>query len=305
MAETRSSSSFTASLKDYVLDDFELCKLSVTKTCGEGVWNDSEGKFEFPVTITVKNDGFGDMYKIYGIDDRGTPNDTSDDVTLSTLSVLAKGGEYTYPTSETNFKATVAPTNTVQIYAASTPAGTAIFRAEDDATCSAPDLQPAMDVSKNCDTLVYSEGGKLVLKVNFDGEVCNTSGDLNNNGLIDVIRDPVTNEITYKEVTGISLKNVAAIESIGSTALTLSKTTLPPYDPTEVVVPGIPRSNCATFSGNYYPDSADAVSGLPGNASVFTFSDTVSAVGYSLLNKKVEDTSAPAYCPLCDCTNCK
>ena len=65
MAETRSSHSETAELKDFALGDFNLCSIQVAKQCKTGTEPviDPTGTFlTTTLDVTVTNDGFGPVY---------------------------------------------------------------------------------------------------------------------------------------------------------------------------------------------------------------------------------------------------
>lgn len=96
-AETRSSSSFTASLKDFVLGDFELCGVSITKTCTSGAVNATETGFVYEFNGVITSEGFGTIRDVTVTDDNGTPGNTADDflVTLGSTSI-PKGGTLNY-----------------------------------------------------------------------------------------------------------------------------------------------------------------------------------------------------------------
>ena len=64
MAETRSSSSFTASLKDFVLGKFSLCGMEMVKTCPTGALSPSGDSIIYDYEIKVTNTGFGSLYDI-------------------------------------------------------------------------------------------------------------------------------------------------------------------------------------------------------------------------------------------------
>jgi hypothetical protein len=61
MAETRSSHSETASLKDFALGAFDLCSIDVEKICVDGSedFDPVAQKFTTTHTVTITNDGFG------------------------------------------------------------------------------------------------------------------------------------------------------------------------------------------------------------------------------------------------------
>jgi hypothetical protein len=76
MAETRSSHSETAELKDFALSDFDLCSVSVQKTCtvGDGYPAVDAAKETFTTkhTVVINNSGFGPLYDVELRDDSVT-----------------------------------------------------------------------------------------------------------------------------------------------------------------------------------------------------------------------------------------
>jgi len=70
MAETRSSHSETAELKDFALDNFDLCSIDVEKVCfSDGgttspTFDPSTELFTTRHTVTITNDGFGAVHQI-------------------------------------------------------------------------------------------------------------------------------------------------------------------------------------------------------------------------------------------------
>ena len=70
MAETRSSHSETAELKDFALDNFDLCSINVEKVCfSDGgstspVFDPATELFTTRHTVTITNDGFGAVHQI-------------------------------------------------------------------------------------------------------------------------------------------------------------------------------------------------------------------------------------------------
>jgi hypothetical protein len=78
MAETRSSHSETAELKDFALDNFDLCSVNVEKVCfSDGgttspVFDSSTELFTTRHTVTITNDGFGAVHQIELLDNSVT-----------------------------------------------------------------------------------------------------------------------------------------------------------------------------------------------------------------------------------------
>lgn len=79
LAVTRSSTSLTAQLKDFVLNEFKLCGLEVTLDCYNATINDDKNAIIYDYQIDVTNDGFGNLYNI---------NVTYNGVVIETIPVL-------------------------------------------------------------------------------------------------------------------------------------------------------------------------------------------------------------------------
>ena len=165
LAETRSSRSETAQLKDFVLGDFNLCALEVTKQCtaaldaeGDGVAVDFNG--------TVTNSGGLALDDVTVTDDKGTPDDSADDVVVFGPVTLQPGESQPYTGS---YNTTAIPA-TDTVTAAGHRNGTAIS-ATAEASCS-PDLNPALVVTKQCAANINPDGTGI--DVLFNGTVTNT-----------------------------------------------------------------------------------------------------------------------------------
>lgn len=271
MAETRSSSSFTASLKDFVLGDFELCGIKISKNCTAGEVNNSETGFVYTFDGTVTNTGFGTLYDVKIVDDNGTPLDTSDDFIIN-IDPIAKGAVANYSGT---FNSTLnPPTNGVMVSAASTAGGAATITDKTTALCPGVNRDPAINVSKACTTKVLALNGLLTLKVDYAGQVCNGTGG--SSGL-----------------APIALKNVFVQDDAGT-----------PLDPTDDPAPipigSLAADTCVPYSGSYTPASANSTT--PGEIS---FSDSVTATGVAVLNFGPVEDSATATCRLCPtCPTC-
>ena len=271
MAESRSSSSFTASLKDFVLGDFELCGVSITKTCSAGDVNTAETGFVYTFNGVVTNTGFGTLYDVTVIDDNGTPADTTDDFTIP-LGTILKGASANY---NGTFESTLnPPTNGVTVTAASTSGGEATITDTASDLCPGVNRDPRIDVTKACSTRVLSENDNLVIKVEYSGQVCNGTGG--SSGL-----------------APISLNNVVVQDDAGTPGV-------PGDDPAPILIGTLAAATCSPYSGSYYPASAN--SQIPAEIS---FSDTVTATGIAALGFGTPEDSATATCRLCPtCPEC-
>ncbi|HVJ16702.1 MAG TPA: hypothetical protein VM686_14770, partial [Polyangiaceae bacterium] len=104
MAETRSSQSITATLKDFVLSSFETCAVSIVKDCSNTVTNPpgSPKQFTSTWTATVTNSGAGGLpvgTVITVQDDNGTPSIKTDDPPAQSckLDTIVPAGEAVEP----------------------------------------------------------------------------------------------------------------------------------------------------------------------------------------------------------------
>ncbi len=95
LAETRSSgSSVVSTLSDLVLDNFDLCHLTVTKTPSDtDVCENRDTQITY--TYEVQNTGAVTL-TVDVVDDNGTPSDDTDDVTVATGVDIAAGGTQTF-----------------------------------------------------------------------------------------------------------------------------------------------------------------------------------------------------------------
>ncbi|WP_172148360.1 MULTISPECIES: DUF7507 domain-containing protein [Pseudomonas] len=167
LAETRSSRSETAQLKDFVLGDFDLCAIEVTKECVAAVDTEDGGNsilVDFEGVVT--NNGGLDLHDVTVTDDMGTPDDTSDDVVVFGPADLAAGESQPYNGS---YSTTAIPA-TDTVTAEGHRNGTSVS-ATAEASCS-PDLEPALTVDKVC-TANVNEGGTGI-DVLFNGTVTNS-----------------------------------------------------------------------------------------------------------------------------------
>lgn len=269
LAETRSSTSIDATLKDYVLGGFPVCGLELTKSCDSGSINSNGDALTYAYSGTVTNVGFGTLYNVTVVDDAGTPGEASDDITHN-IGSLGPGSSDTFSGTFDSLLNPATNRASASGNTASDGTGTDVTADADPAVCPSVPISPQIDVSKNCDLHLEVIGGQVVLRVDFGGQVCN-------------IGDPV----------GIS--NVAVVDDSGTSGDTsddqtvLSGVTLGTTSP----------SDCASFTGSYYPSSSNST-----DPSAAVFSDTVSASGDANLGGGPVSDTATAECPLCPCEGC-
>lgn len=263
MAESRSSERFTATLKDFVLRDFPVCGISVSKACNvvrlADQKNDLTDKFfvvDFNGVVTNTNAGaFPTGAILTVVDDAGTPGNTSDDVVIQQILTNPLEAGESVPFSGEFFSNDNPPYNKVK--ASIEFSGATVEADPFGIECTNLVLNPALSLSKICWTRLVTIDSLLAIEVLFDGEVCNI-GDV-----------PLTVTVA-DDKAGIVL-------------------------PAILMKPG----DCKTINGSYMPLQAN---GDVNNPCIAGFSDTFTAVGTSPI-PGVEDQIEyhTANCPLCDC----
>ncbi|KEA62102.1 putative internalin [Marinobacterium lacunae] len=163
LAETRSSRSETAQLKDFVLGAFDVCSIEVTKECSAEVVSEGD---QVMVSFggTVTNTGGLDLM-VTVEDDMGTPGDTSDDQVVFGPQMLAAGASANYSGS---FNTMDISSHDVVI--ATGTRGSASVMASDFADCDAY-VNEVLDVDKSCIASLSTDG--TVVNVEFSGTVYN------------------------------------------------------------------------------------------------------------------------------------
>ena len=270
MAETRSSEKFTATLKDFVLGEFPVCEISVSKECDVIRLTDANeandtGKF-FVVSFEgeVTNTGAGTLplpATLTIIDDAGTPGEAND---FDDVNIVHDLNEPLEPNesiffSDEFFSNSNPPHNTVT---ASIEFSNTTLEADPfSVDCNNLILSPSLSLSKLCWTKLDSniDPNLLVVKVFFQGLVCN-DGEV-----------PLTITVTDDKA-----------------GVVLGPTLFEPND-------------CNVINGSYLPAQANGDVNEPCTA---MFSDTFTAVGTSEI-PGVEDQNEiiTANCPLCDDCN--
>lgn len=283
LTETRSSSSYTASLKDFVLDDFPVCAVELRKACGTGTYNPLSGNLEIPYSVTVKNTGAAAVSEVVATDDdcgfgAGTtltfgPLDPDQEQTLSATCSIPSGTDLTGGVS--NGVSAVADGGDVTVVLADSCVTDPSAPGTCFSACSF-DLDPAIGVAKSCYTSLVAEDGVVKVKVNFSGTVTNTS---------DQMPAPVP------------LTNVTASDDKAG-ALTLLD-----GDMNELPLPvTLEPGESANFVGSYLPDGSGlGFSECPSNAE---FMDTVTAQGDDAFLGTTVSDEATATCKLCPPGGC-
>ncbi|MFH4676966.1 DUF11 domain-containing protein [Vibrio diabolicus] len=192
-AETRASSSITAQLKDFVVGDFELCSVDITKTCNQAVVNETEDGYVYSYSGDVINDGVGTLYDVVVEDlEAGTTH---------SLGAIASGDSASYSGS---FESTSnGLTNTVKVTAAATPGGQATITDTASDPCESLSLSPMISVTKSCESGFKLTENGIIAEVSFSGMVCNTTPGLTLVN-VSVVDDSGTPEDASDDVTVVN-----------------------------------------------------------------------------------------------------
>ncbi|HEY0683412.1 MAG TPA: hypothetical protein VGD45_13850 [Steroidobacter sp.] len=269
MAESRSSKEYNATLKDFVLSSFELCSVAIVKNCTTGVLNPSQTGFIFNYSITVTNDGAGTLHNLLIVDDNGTPGVTADDDQYTLTSLAAEASETFAGTIETTQNP---PTNTATVSAAGSPGGARTITDTASDQCERVIISPRIDVTKCCTTELTLDANNVVIAVNFQGQVCNTTSG----------------------ATAVNLTNVTVTDDAGTPGDT-SDDGPPVFGPAN-----LPANTCQPYSGSYAPSSI--TSSDPRTA---TFSDTVTARGDGPFDSGTATATATDTCAVCTRDSCE
>jgi hypothetical protein len=175
LAETRSSSSITATLKDFAEGSFNLCKIAVSKVCDNPPPTVVNGGTAIQYTFSgmVTNNGAGTVYDVQVVDTplnvTGTQNPANPIPVAASIAPGASANwSATFVTSALTF------TDQAVAQAASAPGGAKTVTDTTTATCSGS-VSSSISISKLCDpgTTLVVDGGKVVVQVGVKGTVTN------------------------------------------------------------------------------------------------------------------------------------
>ncbi len=286
LAETRSSTSPTAQLKDFVLGAFPVCKVELSKTCQSAslVLDPTGDKIVANYTITAKNEGFATVSSVVATDDNCTAGNTGDDDVFN-LGPIAPGasdsenGQCVVPATTAtliNRVSAVADNGDVPVVIADISPSSCDTGREDSDGDGVPDVcadacpiqfSRAIAVTKRCVTTLVDAGDKINVRVLFAGEVTNTGMGVNPEPLVVSVSD---------DKAGGPLQ----LKTAGGTSLGTS-TRLNP-------------GQSAFFEFFYDPSSVNSL--CPEQAS---FTDTVTATGTGTITGATVEATDPATCELC------
>ena len=262
MAETRSSTSPTATLSDFSPPvSFPLCGLGVTKACNgnTGTVSADGTSVTYTWTVTATNTGIGTLYNVE-VEDT-FPDGTKQTYPVGTLSPKASGSVMAGPfvATDTNCHAgvtncpsplDVTNTATAKGFTASS-GGTEVDSSPPPATNECKTSVSAMlSITKHCDaskggaTLVARDG-VVQVEVFYTAQVCNTT----------------------TPGSGTQLTNITLLDTDGAGVNdTPSPSTISSLNPGQCTTVG-------SITGSYLPSTIDSTTGRYG------FSDTIRVTG--------------------------
>lgn len=267
LAETRSSSSITAQLKDFAEGAFNLCKITVTKICDfVGVVNGGT-QLQYTFHGTVTNNGAGTVYNVQVVDTplnvTGTqtpPNPISVAASI-TSGASANWGPVTFTTTALTF------TDQAVAMAAAAPGGAQTVTDTTTASCIGH-VESSIIITKACvpGASLLDIGNNVVVQVGVSGTVTNTG---------------------QSRLTGITLADNPAA------TITLASSTLDPGQMT-------------TWSATYQPAAVPS-DGTCNFADTIRVTAAIPAIGDPLLHAAGcpdpnDLACAGAACPLCPST---
>jgi hypothetical protein len=272
MAMSRSSTSTSAELKNFVIGNFPVCDYKVTKKCTDTQFVSGGAQLQYTFSGEVKNTGLGNVTNI-SLEDAPAATTLNFVNCSDTSQSLGTTFATLEPSKTACYSGTIVTSSSTPIASDTiTASGTFVgdtaptTRSSGQAICPAASVSGALQLTKTCSVSEEAKDGKVVLKVSYDGTVTN----------------PATNVFS---VTGIQVSDDK------STVQNLSATTLAP-------------GASATFSGSYYPTVID--SNPTANPACSEFKDTVSASGTSVGFGSVPVSAVPvsATCGVCPSGQC-
>src|SRR6266496_4146598 len=230
LAETRSSSSITATLKDFAEGSFALCGITVTKNCNfVGVVNGGTA-LQYTFSGTVTNTGAGTVYDVEVVDTPGNATGTQTPPNpIPVAASIAPGASA--PWSATFVTTSLGFTDQALARAASAPGGVQTVTDTTTAPCQGH-AESSIIITKECvpGTSLVDIGNNVVVQVGV-------SGTVTNNG--------------QARLTGITLAdNPAATITLGSSTLNPGDSTTwsATYQPADI------SSGDGTIPGRYFFD---------------------------------------------------
>lgn len=270
LAESRSSTSITATLKDFASpsEGFNLCSIDVTKNCSNPRLNNTSDAIIYDISGKVQNIAAGSVFNI-ALSDSPAADGLFQRVDCTTGTVidnfpfagpLAGGAEVCYKNTMTVPLHQNGLSDTISATANSKSDGTGETLTK-EVTAQCPNLPGGgtVQVSKDCSTAVAVENVKVVAKVNVSGQVCNSG------------QTP--------------LKNVNVTDDKAGQLLHLDS---------------LAAGDCQPYTGSYTPSEALDANGNPTTVpGAVVFKDTATATAEDIFGNPVTPHTDMADCPLC------
>lgn len=301
MATSRSSSTTKSETKNFILRDFPVCKLDVTKDC-EFKELVGQNQARFSVFGQVTNSGGGTLANITLTD---TPKDL-DTGSLGFFTCDANGKPTTTPQSPASldpgdticYSATILgdpgqQTNNDTIFAHGTSSGATIDSTGDPATCSR-EFPGFPTLTKSCVSCLDDStvSGKVILDTSYSGQICNPNDFAFTNV---IVKDLATGTDSSASTTGIVVKDASGTildnDPVGGSFTLPAATAAGP--------------TCVNYTGKYLPAHAlNKTSGTPPtntlNPDKAQFRDTVTVTGTRPFGQADQLlATTPASCNLC------
>jgi hypothetical protein len=267
LAETRSSTSENATLKDFALGEFNTCKLDIAKSCDTPVTYDPvTNLLTYTSSITVTNSGFGTLHDVTIVD---TPTAPAAPQTF-VIPTLAAGASQTVQHAFTytpSLSTPNPPSNTASATAAVNPGGLQIVDAgSDTATCPQVQFDAALTITKACTSAIEVLNDKLVVAINVSGTVCN------------IPQAPAFPEA----INGVVVSDT------------------PPFAAGNINLGTLASGDCVNYTAKYYPSLLTLVDGNPSsNPGDQVFTDTAAVTGTGAITGNARANTMSATCPLC------
>ena len=191
LAETRSSQTDNAQLKDFVLGAFPECSVAITKTCAPPpTFLSNPSRVHYNFTGNVNNDGGGNLFNLtvvdtfpFGATNTVLSQPTTPSGGLAPGASAPYSGSFNVPTNAqvtNNVTASAAATsggsNTVTNDHLGNPAAAAAVFGTPGTTCSI-NTNPALSLTKSCVVSLVPGPGGVVLADDTSIQICNTSPD--------------------------------------------------------------------------------------------------------------------------------
>lgn len=285
LTETRSSSSISATLKDFATGGFDVCGVRVSKLCTPGQIGANGNSIDYSFKGKVSNVGFGPLSNFVFTDFPQQPAPPAPAPTVGAIALYActAGGEADTGQSINSlapgaqgcyvgaFNTTInGSTNRMKVVASTGSAGTTEYTTTEaeQATCPLMEFTVGISVLKACTASLAPINNQLVAKVDFSGTVCNQGST------------QLTEVYVFDQVLGMNDVTVLTNQVLGA------KGSL---------------TECLPYSGSYFPNAPNVAGGT-------TFSDMARASGKppGIAQAPVQTAvSAGATCGLCQDGVCK